>query len=225
LTHACRNGKLDVMQPIPAIDPRHDVLIVTDVQNDFCPGGALAVADGDAVVPAVNALARRFEHVVVTQDWHPPGHRSFASSHPGRAPFETIELDYGPQTLWPDHCVQGTLGAALHAGLELTRAELLIRKGFRPDIDSYSVFYENDRTSPTGLAGYLRERGFARLFICGLATDYCVAWSALDARRLHFDAVVLLDACRAIDLGGSLERALQAMREAGVTLAQASELR
>ncbi|ODS94911.1 MAG: nicotinamidase [Lautropia sp. SCN 69-89] len=213
------------MQPIPAIDPRHDVLIVTDVQNDFCPGGALAVADGDAVVPAVNALARRFEHVVVTQDWHPPGHRSFASSHPGRAPFETIELDYGPQTLWPDHCVQGTLGAALHAGLELTRAELLIRKGFRPDIDSYSVFYENDRTSPTGLAGYLRERGFARLFICGLATDYCVAWSALDARRLHFDAVVLLDACRAIDLGGSLERALQAMREAGVTLAQASELR
>ncbi len=213
------------MQPIPAIDPRHDVLIVTDVQNDFCPGGALAVADGDAVVPAVNALARRFEHVVVTQDWHPPGHRSFASSHPGRAPFETIELDYGPQTLWPDHCVQGTLGAALHAGLELTRAELLIRKGFRPDIDSYSVFYENDRTSPTGLAGYLRERGFARLFICGLATDYCIAWSALDARRLHFDAVVLLDACRAIDLGGSLERALQAMREAGVTLAQASELR
>lgn len=213
------------MQPIPAIDPRHDVLIVTDVQNDFCPGGALAVADGDAVVPAVNALARRFEHVVVTQDWHPPGHRSFASSHPGRAPFETIELDYGPQTLWPDHCVQGTLGAALHAGLELTRAELLIRKGFRPDIDSYSVFYENDRTSPTGLAGYLRERGFARLFICGLATDYCVAWSALDARRLHFDTVVLLDACRAIDLGGSLERALQAMREAGVTLAQASELR
>ena len=213
------------MQPIPAIDPRHDVLIVTDVQNDFCPGGALAVADGDAVVPAVNALARRFEHVVVTQDWHPPGHRSFASSHPGRAPFETIELDYGPQTLWPDHCVQGTLGAALHAGLELTRAELLIRKGFRPDIDSYSVFYENDRTSPTGLAGYLRERGFARLFFCGLATDYCVAWSALDARRLHFDTVVLLDACRAIDLGGSLERALQAMREAGVTLAQASELR
>ena len=213
------------MQPIPAIDPRHDVLIVTDVQNDFCPGGALAVADGDAVVPAVNALARRFEHVVVTQDWHPPGHRSFASSHPGRAPFETIELDYGPQTLWPDHCVQGTLGAALHAGLELTRAELLIRKGFRPDIDSYSVFYENDRTSPTGLAGYLRERGFSRLFFCGLATDYCVAWSALDARRLHFDAVVLLDACRAIDLGGSLERALQAMREAGVTLAQASELR
>ncbi|HMM52859.1 MAG TPA: bifunctional nicotinamidase/pyrazinamidase [Burkholderiaceae bacterium] len=213
------------MQPIPAIDPRHDVLIVTDVQNDFCPGGALAVADGDAVVPAVNALARRFEHVVLTQDWHPPGHRSFASSHPGRAPFETIELDYGPQTLWPDHCVQGTLGAALHAGLELTCAELLIRKGFRPDIDSYSVFYENDRTSPTGLAGYLRERGFSRLFFCGLATDYCVAWSALDARRLHFDAVVLLDACRAIDLGGSLERALQAMREAGVTLTQASELR
>jgi len=213
------------MQPIPAIDPRYDVLVVTDVQNDFCPGGALAVADGDAVVPVVNALARRFEHVVLTQDWHPPGHRSFASAHPGRAPFETIELAYGPQTLWPDHCVQGTAGAALHAGLELARAELLIRKGFRPDIDSYSAFYENDRTSPTGLAGYLRERGFSRLFICGLATDYCVAWSALDARRLHFDAVVLLDACRAIDLGGSLGRALQAMRDAGVTLAQGSELR
>ncbi len=213
------------MQPIPAIDPRHDVLVVTDVQNDFCPGGALAVADGDAVVPVVNALAPRFEHVVLTQDWHPPGHRSFASAYPGRAPFETIELAYGPQTLWPDHCVQGTAGAALHAGLELARAELLIRKGFRPDIDSYSAFYENDRTSPTGLAGYLRERGFSRLFICGLATDYCVAWSALDARRLHFDAVVLLDACRAIDLGGSLGRALQAMRDAGVTLAQGSELR
>jgi len=225
LTRAGGNGKLNVMQPIPAIDPRHDVLVVTDVQNDFCPGGALAVADGDAVVPVVNALAPRFEHVVLTQDWHPPGHRSFASAYPGRAPFETIELAYGPQTLWPDHCVQGTAGAALHAGLELARAELLIRKGFRPDIDSYSVFYENDRTSPTGLAGYLRERGFARLFICGLATDYCVAWSALDARRLHFDAVVLLDACRAIDLGGSLGRALQAMRDAGVTLAQGSELR
>ncbi len=213
------------MQTIPKIDPRRDVLVVIDIQNDFCPGGALAVTDGDAVVPAINTLADRFEHLVLTQDWHPPGHRSFASSHPGRAPFETIELEYGPQTLWPDHCVQGTTGAALHEGLDATRAELVMRKGFRPDIDSYSAFYENDRASPTGLAGYLRERGFARVFFCGLATDYCVAWSALDARRLHFDAVVLLDACRAIDLGGSLERALGAMREAGVGLMQGSELR
>lgn len=213
------------MQPIPAIDPQHDVLVVIDVQNDFCPGGALAVPDGDAVVPVVNALARRFEHVVLTQDWHPPRHSSFASSHPGRAPFEIVELAYGPQTLWPDHCVQGTPGAALHAGLVVARAQLLIRKGFRPDIDSYSAFYENDRASPTGLAGYLRERGVSRVFLCGLATDYCVAWSALDARRLHFGVVVLLDACRAIDLDGSLGRALQAMREAGVTLAQGSEPR
>ncbi|HLS55802.1 MAG TPA: bifunctional nicotinamidase/pyrazinamidase [Zeimonas sp.] len=213
------------MPSIPAIDPVRDALVVIDVQNDFCPGGALAVADGDAVVPACNALIRRFEHVVLTQDWHPPGHRSFASSHPGRSPFETIDLDYGAQTLWPDHCVQGTTGAALHAGLEATRAELLVRKGFRPAIDSYSAFYENDRASPTGLAGYLRERGFMRVFLCGLATDYCVAWSALDARRLHFDAVVVLDACRAIDLGGSLERALASMRAAGVSLAQSAELR
>lgn len=213
------------MPPIPAIDPDRDALVVIDVQNDFCPGGALAVADGDAVVPVCNALIGRFEHVVLTQDWHPPGHRSFASSHPGRAPFETIDLDYGAQTLWPDHCVQGTRGAALHADLDATRAELLVRKGFRPHIDSYSAFYENDRASPTGLAGYLRERGFSRVFLCGLATDYCVAYSALDARRLHFDAVVLLDACRAIDLGGSLEQALAAMRAAGVSLAQSAELR
>ncbi len=213
------------MPPIPAIDPDRDALVVIDVQNDFCPGGALAVADGDAVVPVCNALIGRFEHVVLTQDWHPPGHRSFASSHPGRAPFETIDLDYGAQTLWPDHCVQGTRGAALHADLDATRAELLVRKGFRPHIDSYSAFYENDRESPTGLAGYLRERGFSRVFLCGLATDYCVAYSALDARRLHFDAVILLDACRAIDLGGSLEQALAAMRAAGVSLAQSAELR
>ncbi len=211
------------MPTIPEVDPHRDVLVVIDVQNDFCPGGALAVADGDAVVPVINTLAQRFEHLVLTQDWHPPGHHSFAGAHPGRTPFETVEFAYGPQTLWPDHCVQGTPGAALHVGLDLARAQLLIRKGFRPDIDSYSVFYENDRASPTGLAGYLRERGFSRVFLCGLATDYCVAWSALDARRLHFDAVVLLDACRAIDLDGSLGRALQVMREAGVVLAHDSE--
>ncbi|RPH58939.1 MAG: bifunctional nicotinamidase/pyrazinamidase [Burkholderiales bacterium] len=213
------------MQSVPDIDSRSDVLVVIDVQNDFCPGGALAVADGDAIVPVANALIRRFEHVVLTQDWHPPGHRSFASSHPGRAPFEAIELDYGTQTLWPDHCVQGSAGAAFRADLEATRAELVIRKGFRAGIDSYSAFYEHDRTSPTGLAGYLRERGFARVFLCGLATDYCVAYSALDARRLHFETVVLLDGCRAIDLGGSLEQALAAMREAGVVLTQSGQLR
>jgi nicotinamidase/pyrazinamidase len=211
----------DVTVPV---DASRDVLVVVDVQNDFCPGGALAVADGDAVVPVANALIRRFEHVVLTQDWHPPGHRSFASSHAGRAPFETIELEYGAQTLWPDHCVQGSAGAAFHADLDTTRAELVIRKGFRAAIDSYSAFYENDRVSSTGLAGYLRDRGFSRVFLCGLATDYCVAYSALDARRLHFDAVVLLDATRAIDLDGSLERSLTAMREAGVVLAQGVRL-
>ena len=225
MTHPGGDGKLRPMRPIPDIDPARDALVVIDVQNDFCPGGALAVADGDAVVPVCNALIGRFEHVVLTQDWHPPGHRSFASSHPGRAAFDTIELDYGVQTLWPDHCVQGTEGAALHADLDATRAQLLVRKGFRAHIDSYSAFYENDRASPTGLAGYLRERGFSRVFLCGLATDYCVAWSALDARRLHFDAVVLLDACRAIDLGGSLEKALAAMRAAGVSVVQSAELR
>ncbi|MCL4184337.1 MAG: bifunctional nicotinamidase/pyrazinamidase [Burkholderiaceae bacterium] len=212
----------DVISPV---DARRDVLVVVDVQNDFCPGGALAVADGDALVPVANALIRHFEHVVLTQDWHPPAHRSFASSHPGRAPFETIELDYGAQTLWPDHCVQGSAGAAFHAGLETTRAELVIRKGFRTAIDSYSAFYENDRATPTGLAGYLRDRGFSRVFLCGLATDYCVAYSALDARRLHFDTVVLLDATRAIDLDGSLERALAAMRDAGVVLTHSARLR
>lgn len=213
------------MHSVPAIDPGRDALLVVDVQNDFCPGGALAVAEGDAVVPIANALIARFEHVVLTQDWHPPGHRSFASSHPGRAPFETVELAYGTQTLWPDHCVQGSVGAAFHPTLDTARAELVLRKGFRPGIDSYSAFHENDRTTPTGLAGYLRERGFTRVFLCGLATDYCVAYSALDARRLGFEAVVLLDACRAIDLGGSLEQALGAMRAAQVALAQAGQLR
>lgn len=208
---------------LPTLDPQRDVLVVVDVQNDFCAGGALAVPDGDAVVPVANALIRRFPHVVLTQDWHPAGHRSFASTHPGLAPLATVEFDYGPQTLWPDHCVQGSAGAQLHAGLDATRAELIVRKGFRPGIDSYSAFYENDRASPTGLAGYLRERGFSRVVLCGLATDFCVAWSALDARRLHFDVVVLLDACRAIDLGGSLERALESMRAAGVTLARSGD--
>jgi nicotinamidase/pyrazinamidase len=193
-----------------------DVLLTIDVQNDFCPGGALAVADGDAVVPVVNRLAQRFDHVVLTQDWHPPGHSSFATSHAGSAPFETIEMSYGPQTLWPDHCVQGTPGAAFHPQLMTEKAELVIRKGFRPAIDSYSAFFENDRTTPTGLSGYLRERGLKRIFMAGLATDYCVNYSALDARRLGFDTVVVRSACRAIDLAGSLAVARSAMAAAGV---------
>ncbi|SRR6266702_1354808 len=193
-----------------------DVLLIIDVQNDFCPGGALAVADGDAVVPVINRLAQRFDHVVLTQDWHPPGHSSFATSHAGSAPFETIAMPYGSQTLWPDHCVQGTLGAAFHPQLTTETAELVIRKGFRAAIDSYSAFFENDRTTPTGLSGYLRERSLRRIFMVGLATDYCVNYSALDARRLGFDTVVVRSACRAIDLAGSLAVAEAAMAEAGV---------
>ena len=163
-----------------------EVLVVVDVQNDFCPGGALAVPDGDAIVPAVNRLAGEFAHVILTQDWHPPGHSSFAGAHPGRQPFETIEAAYGPQTLWPDHCVQGTAGAAFHPALEVPHAELILRKGYRRAIDSYSAFRENDRRTPTGLAAYLRERGFDRVTLCGLATDYCVLFSALDAREAGF---------------------------------------
>jgi nicotinamidase/pyrazinamidase len=193
-----------------------DVLVVIDVQNDFCPGGALAVIEGDAVVAVANRLGARFEHVVMTQDWHPPGHGSFASVHPGRKPFETITLAYGPQTLWPDHCVQETRGAAFHAELHLPHAELVIRKGFRPAIDSYSAFFENDRRTPTGLAGYLRERGMTRLFLVGLATDFCVHYSALDARRQGFAVTLVEDGCRAIDLDSSLALALRAMAAAGV---------
>jgi len=197
-----------------------DLLLVIDVQNDFCPGGALAVADGDAVVPVVNRLAARFDHVVLTQDWHPAGHSSFATSHPGAAPFSEIAMPYGRQTLWPDHCIQGSAGAAFHPDLAIDRAELVIRKGFRVAIDSYSAFFENDRKTPTGLAGYLRERGLRRVVMAGLATDFCVQYSALDARRLGFETVVVLSGCRAIDLGGSLAAATAAMREAGVTLVE-----
>jgi len=197
----------------------NEALIVIDVQNDFCPGGALAVAGGDQVVPVINTLIGRFEHVVLTQDWHPAGHSSFASSHPGKAPFETVEMAYGTQTLWPDHCVQGTAGAAFHPELEWTSAEMIIRKGFRKAIDSYSAFFENDHETPTGLSGYLRERGISRVTLAGLATDFCVAYSALDARRQGFDATVILEGCRAIDLGGSLATMTAKMKEAGVTLA------
>ena len=197
-----------------------DLLLVIDVQNDFCGGGALAVPDGDAVVAVINRLAERFAHVALTQDWHPGGHSSFATSHPGKAPFETVTMPYGAQTLWPDHCIQGTPGAGFHPQLDLPRAELVIRKGFRSEIDSYSAFFENDRTTPTGLAGYLRERGFGRVFMAGLATDFCVNYSALDARRLGFDVVLIEAGCRGIDLNGSLEAAWAGMAEAGVQRVQ-----
>jgi nicotinamidase/pyrazinamidase len=198
------------------IHPDDDLLLIIDVQNDFCPGGALAVADGDGVVPIVNRLVKRFNHVALTQDWHPAGHSSFATSHPSCAPFESIDMPHGQQTLWPDHCIQGTSGSAFHPQLDTDRAELVIRKGFRPEIDSYSAFYENDRRTPTGLAGYLRERGLRRIFLVGLATDYCVYYSAVDARRLGFDAVLVEGGCRAIDLAGSLAVAWAGMAEAGV---------
>ena len=201
-----------------------DMLLVIDVQNDFCPGGALQVPGGDEVVPIINRLALAFGDLLVTQDWHPPGHRSFASSHPGKAPFETIELSYGTQVLWPDHCVQGTKGAGLHEDLALPNAGLLIRKGFRPEIDSYSAFYENDHKTPTGLTGYLRARGFERLFLAGLATDFCVHFSAMDAAKEGFNVVVIEDACRAIDLEGSLAKARQAWPAAGVQVTSSAAL-
>ncbi len=193
-----------------------DVLLVVDMQNDFMPSGALAVPRGDEIVPIVNRLAARFEHVVLTQDWHPRDHVSFAANHDGRVPFETMALPYGEQVLWPVHCVQGTRGAAFHDGLDIAHARLVVRKGYRRLVDSYSAFIEADRKSHTGLTGYLRELGVQRLWCCGLATDYCVAWSALDARAAGFEVVVIEDACRAIDLGGSLARALRQLGEAGV---------
>jgi len=196
-----------------------EALIVIDVQNDFCPGGALAVAGGDQIVPLVNRLIERFENVVLTQDWHPAGHSSFASTHPGREPFSTVEMPYGPQTLWPDHCVQGSEGARFHPGLKWDKAQLVVRKGFRPAIDSYSAFFENDHRTPTGLGGYLKERGIARVTLAGLATDFCVAYSALDAARLGLEATVVMDACRAIDLGGSLAAMTEKMKDAGVRIA------
>ena len=193
-----------------------DALLVVDVQNDFMPGGALGVPRGDEVVPVINALAARFANVVITQDWHTPGHASFASSHPGKQPFERVELHYGEQILWPDHCVQGTPGAALHPQLAIPHAQLVVRKGHHHHVDSYSAFVEGDGKHSTGLTGYLRERGIERIFICGLATDFCVAWSSLDARKAGFEVVVIEDACRAIDTGGSLAAAWRDMDAAGV---------
>lgn len=206
-----------------------DVLLVIDPQVDFCPGGRLAVADGDAVMPLINRIASRFAHVVVTQDWHPAGHSSFASSHAGREPFETIMMPYGEQTLWPDHCVQGSKGTEFHPVLDLPHLELILRKGFRSEIDSYSAFYENDHATPTGLAGYLRERGFKRVFLAGLAYDFCVRYSAVDAVHAGFEAIVLEDACRAIDLDepngdSTIETTLREFAEVGVTRSYTSEL-
>jgi len=194
-------------------------LIVIDVQNDFCPGGALAVPGGDEIVPGINTLMRDFDHVILTQDWHPAGHSSFASSHPGKAPYDVVEMPYGPQVLWPDHCVQGSEGAAFHADLDTGRAALIQRKGMNPAIDSYSAFFENDHTTPTGLDGALRSLGIDTLTMVGLATDFCVAYSAIDAARLGFDVSVRTDLCRAIDLDGSLNNALAEMQEKGVTIA------
>lgn len=201
----------------------NDLLLIIDVQNDFCPGGALAVNDGDAVVPVINRLSERFSRVGLTQDWHTPEHISFASTH-GADPYGTFKADYGDQTLWPDHCVQNTRGAEFHPDLETRKAEFVIRKGFRRGIDSYSAFFENDQVTPTGLKGFLKDRQIDRIFMVGLATDFCVAWSALDARKHDFETYVIEDACRAIDLNGSLETARTNMRDAGVKLINSTEV-
>jgi len=201
-----------------------NVLIVVDVQNCFMPGGSLAVKRGDEVVPIINKLAKSFPNVVITQDWHHPQHVSFASQHPGKKPFEQIELPYGAQVLWPDHCVQGTEGASLHKDLSIPNAQLVIRKGFRQDVDSYSAFVEADRKTPTGLAAYLKERGIRTCYIAGLATDFCVAWTALDARKAGFNATVIEDASRGIDLNGSLAKAWSEMKAAGVKRVQSADI-
>ncbi|HKF47549.1 MAG TPA: bifunctional nicotinamidase/pyrazinamidase [Terracidiphilus sp.] len=203
---------------------QHDVLIVTDVQNDFCPGGALAVRDGDAVIPVIHRLAPLFPHIILTQDWHSPHHLSFASAHPGKRPFEQIDTSYGQQTLWPDHCIQGSPGAEFHPNLDLPQAELILRKGFRPKVDSYSAFFENDHHTSTGLAGYLEERGLTRVFLCGLAYDYCVGYSAIDARSLGLEAIVIRDACRAIDLNGSVAAIEKQFDSTGVARVNSGDL-
>jgi nicotinamidase/pyrazinamidase len=201
-----------------------DIFLVIDVQKDFCPGGALAVADGDAVINPIHHIASKFDHLVLTQDWHPAGHSSFASAHAGKNPFEQIEVSYGMQTLWPDHCVQGSKGAEFHSALHLPQAELILRKGFRPLIDSYSAFFENDHITATGLAGYLHERGFTRVFLAGLAYDFCVGYSAVDARRLGFEAIIVRDACRAIDVNGSVAQIEAQFSQAGVALVESGAL-
>jgi nicotinamidase/pyrazinamidase len=202
-----------------------DVLIAVDLQNDFCPGGSLSVPRGHEVVPLINRLANHFDHIVLTQDWHPPDHLSFASSHPGKKPYETIVVDYGPQILWPDHCVQTTQGAEFHKDLAVPHASLVLRKGHHRDIDSYSTFYENDRKTPTGLVGYLRERGFARVFLAGLAFDFCVRYSAEDAHREEFDVVIFEDACRGIDVNGSVKATHESFRTLGIVTTTTAALR
>jgi nicotinamidase/pyrazinamidase len=209
---------MDVTEQAKITPGENDILIVTDIQYDFLPGGALAVPEGDAIIAPINRLARVFRHVLLTQDWHPPGHTSFASSHPGKKPFELIDLAYGQQVLWPDHCVQGTPGAEISRDLHIPHAQAVIRKGYDPEIDSYSGFIEADRKTSTGLAGYLRERGFRRIFCTGLALDFCVAWTALDAKAAGFDTYVIADASRAIDTHGSLARALDDLEAAGVRM-------
>ncbi len=201
-----------------------DALLVIDVQNDFCPGGALAVTGGDEVVPIVNALATRFEHVLLTQDWHPRGHISFASAHPGAKPYEAVQVAYGPQTLWPEHCLQHSSGAELHPELDIPHVELILRKGFRRQIDSYSAFLENDHVTPTGLAGYLRERGLKRLFLVGLAYDFCVRFSAIDGVALEFECVVVEDGCRAVGLTGTVDATNAVFAAAGIRRIAAREL-
>jgi len=202
----------------------NEALLIVDVQNDFCPGGALAVPDGDQIIPVANRLVRLFAHVILTQDWHPRGHLSFASSHQEKEPYETIDLPYGNQILWPDHCVQGTEGADFHPGLKAGKSELIIRKGYHRQIDSYSTFFENDKTTPTGLEGYLRERDLNKLFLIGLATDFCVLYSSLDARRHGFEVYVVEEGVRGIDVDGSLARAWQEMKEAGVHVISEADL-
>jgi nicotinamidase/pyrazinamidase len=210
---------------IPLVpNDQHSVLIVVDAQNGFMPGGGLPVPRGDEVVPVINRIGQRFSNVVLTQDWHPAGHASFASSHPGKSPYEVITMPYGPQVLWPEHCVQGSHDAALHKDLQLPQAQLIIRKGFHPQVDSYSAFMEADRITTTGLAAYLQARGLRKAYICGLATDFCVAWTALDARAAGLEALVIEDACRAIDLDSSLASAWQSMLAAGVQRVQSAQL-
>lgn len=204
-------------------DPRCALLVI-DMQYDFMPGGALAVAEGDALVPLINRLGAQFRNVVITQDWHPAGHISFASSHAGRSPFDTLTLPYGPQTLWPDHCIQASHGAQLHADLDIAHAQVILRKGCNAGIDSYSAFVEADRTTQTGLAGYLKERGIDSVFVVGLALDFCVAWTALDARAAGFNTWVIADACKAIDMHGSLDKAWADLQAAGVVRIDSSDL-
>ncbi|MEX0994381.1 MAG: bifunctional nicotinamidase/pyrazinamidase [Balneolaceae bacterium] len=199
-------------------------LLIVDVQNDFCPGGALEVPNGDEVVPVINNLIDKFDRIIQSQDWHPEGHSSFASSHPGKDPFETIKMDYGEQVLWPDHCVQGSQGAEFHPELNTTQTQVIIRKGFRPDVDSYSTFYENDHKTQTGLTGYLEDRGITDLYTCGLATDFCVKWSVVDGLKEGFNLHVIEDAVRGIDLKGSVDEAWKEMKEAGAKVVRSEDV-